>query len=47
MNLFITTIAVASLIPALYAAIGEIRDRFRHDRLHRELARAFHPTLAK
>ncbi|MBA3545878.1 MAG: hypothetical protein H0T76_05290 [Nannocystis sp.] len=47
MTLFITIIAVASLIPALFAAYGAVRARFQHKRLHRELVRAFHPTLAK
>jgi len=47
MSLFITIIAVASLIPALFAVYGEVRDRFRHNHLHRELVRAFHPTLTK
>ncbi len=47
MSLIITIIAIASLLPALFAAYGAVRDRFQHNRLHRELVRAFHPTLAK
>ncbi len=47
MSLLIAAVAVASLIPALFAVYGEVRDRFQHDRLHRELVRAFHPTLGK
>ena len=47
MSLLITIIAVASLIPALFAAYGAVRDRFQHHRLHRELVRAFHPTAAE
>jgi len=47
MSLLITAVAVASLVPALFAAYGEVRDRFQHDRLHRELTRAFHPIPGK
>lgn len=42
MTAIITIIAVASLVPTVYAACGEVRDRIRHQRLHRELVKAFH-----
>lgn len=47
MSTLVTLIAAASLVPALFAAYGEVRDRFQHDRLHRELARAFRPGTSR
>ena len=41
MSLFITVVAIASLLPALYAVYGEIENRLQHGRLSRELGRAF------
>lgn len=41
MTLLITLLALGSLIPALYAAYGEVEDRLRSQRLTRELGRAF------
>lgn len=41
MSLFITVVAIASLLPALYAAYGEIEDRVQHGRLSRGIGRAF------
>ncbi len=41
MSLFITVVAIASLLPALYAAYGEVENRRQHTRLSRELGRAF------
>jgi len=46
MSLLITIVAIACLIPALLAVYVEIRSRFQHNRLHRELIRAFHPSAA-
>lgn len=42
MSAMITIIAVASLVPSVYAAFGEVRDRVRSRRLQRELVKAFH-----
>ena len=41
MSLFITVVAIASLLPALYAAYGEVENRLQSGRLSRELGRAF------
>ena len=41
MSLFITVVAIASLLPALYTAYGEIEDRVQHGRLSRGIGRAF------
>jgi hypothetical protein len=42
MSAILAIIAVASLVPSVYAACGEVRDRIRSQRLQRELVRAFH-----
>lgn len=42
MTAIITIIAVASLVPSVYAACGEVRDRIRSRELQRELVKAFH-----
>ena len=41
MSLLITIVALGSLLPALYAAYGEVQDRVRSQRLTREVGRAF------
>jgi len=41
MTLFITVVAIASIVPTLYAAYGEVEDRVRHGRLSREMGRTF------
>lgn len=41
MSLLITIVALGSLLPALYAAYGEVEDRLRSTRLTREVGRAF------
>lgn len=41
MSLFITIVALASLLPVLYAAYGAIEDRVQHNRLSRGIGRAF------
>lgn len=42
MTAILTVIAVASFVPTVYAACGEVRDRVRSARLQRELVKAFH-----
>lgn len=42
MNAILTIIAVASLVPSVYAAYGEVWDRVRSNKLQRELIKAFH-----
>lgn len=42
MTVILTIIAVASLVPSVYAACGEVQDRVRSNKLQRELVKAFH-----
>jgi hypothetical protein len=42
MTAILTIIAVASLVPSVYAACGEVRDRIRSQKLQRELVKTFH-----
>ena len=42
MSLFITIVALLCLLPALYAAYGEVQSRLQSTRLTREVVRAFH-----
>ena len=41
MSLFITIVALLCLLPALYAAYGEVQSRLQSQRLTREVVRAF------
>ncbi len=41
MSQLITVVALCSLLPALYAAYGEVQSRIQSQRLTRELGRAF------